>query len=304
MSGDESVRLLSADEIRARRRPGAVILLWGFQLAWALVVATPAYLWTKGTWGAHPDGDLVLFEPGARALFFWLGARDATLALVVQVTAGLALVGVLLGQLPLAIAFASLALGRGEAGLAPRGSAGSAVSAGAAVFGPFFAVVVVAMLVQGALAFGGAFASSAASGLLAQRIGDRPASVITLFVIALFVLLVFLVSAFADLVRAAIVRDALPAPATSALGALLRGARAVVSLSRKVKRRALFAWASREAAGMALLAGGAMIAHVLGGRGLAALVGLWLVHQAIALARAALRASWLARALRAVAAAP
>ena len=45
---------------------------------------------------------------------------------------------------------------------------------------------------------------------------------------------------------------------------------------------------------------GAMVAGRLGGRDGAALVVLTVVHQLVLLSRAALRASWLAKALRAV----
>jgi hypothetical protein len=81
---------------------------------------------------------------------------------------------------------------------------------------------------------------------------------------------------------------------------MLRGLRIAFSVIRRSFRGAVVAWAWRALVALALLGVGYAIAHAIGGKGGTMLLVLWLVHQAIVLARVALRASWLARAVRLV----
>jgi hypothetical protein len=62
----------------------------------------------------------------------------------------------------------------------------------------------------------------------------------------------------------------------------------------------VWSWAWRGGVGAALLVVGSVVAERFGGQGGGALVALAVVHQSIVVARVALRASWLAKALRAV----
>jgi hypothetical protein len=172
-------------EIRARRRPGAVVLVFLWELAWALVVATPVHAWATSAWGAHPDGDAVLWLPGGRDLLVWLGQEDAALGVV------------------------------------------------------------------------------------------------------------------ADLARVAIARDvALRQEDRSALGDLRAGIVAALGTTRRAFGRAFGAWSWRAALSLLLLGAGAKLGDAVGARGGAALVGLFVAHQIVVLVRTALRASWLANALR------
>jgi hypothetical protein len=61
-----------------------------------------------------------------------------------------------------------------------------------------------------------------------------------------------------------------------------------------------WSWAWRSLASLATLAVGAWVADRLGGRGGMPLFVLLVIHQSVVGSRVALRASWLARALRAV----
>ena len=61
------------------------------------------------------------------------------------------------------------------------------------------------------------------------------------------------------------------------------------------------AWAWRAALSLGLVVIGIAASQALSGKGGAALLVLWLIHQAIVLVRVALRASWLARAIAFVA---
>jgi hypothetical protein len=61
-----------------------------------------------------------------------------------------------------------------------------------------------------------------------------------------------------------------------------------------------WSWAWRAAASLVPIVFGSLVAERLGGRGGLALVGLFGIHQTVVLSRVALRASWLAKAMRAV----
>jgi hypothetical protein len=98
--------------IHARKRPGAIAFVFLAEAASALLVATPVHAWAGRVWGNHPDGDAVLFIPGARDLMVWLGQNDAALAVTVRTAIVLLVVSAVLMQLPLGALVASLAFGR------------------------------------------------------------------------------------------------------------------------------------------------------------------------------------------------
>jgi hypothetical protein len=89
-----------------------------------------------------------------------------------------------------------------------------------------------------------------------------------------------------DAMAAAAVNDRRPRLGRALLGGY--------ELLRAAGGRLTLAWTWRTVTGLLLVAVGAWVASHLGGRGGSALVLLALVHQLVALARAALRASWLA----------
>jgi len=90
----------------------------------------PTAAWATSVWGAHPEGDAVLFRPGAYELLTWLGDSGPALAATSRTSLVLALVSLVLGQLALGALLASLALGRDE--LLPPGEAAIVEAAGAA----------------------------------------------------------------------------------------------------------------------------------------------------------------------------
>ncbi len=112
------MRPLDPSAMHARKRPVAIAMMFAAELAWALVVATPVHEWAKRAWGAHPDGDAVLFAPGGRDLLMWLGQEDAGLSVTARTTLVLLVVGAVLLQLPFGALVASLAFGR-EVAAAP-----------------------------------------------------------------------------------------------------------------------------------------------------------------------------------------
>lgn len=299
---------LAPAEIRARKRPLAVLFVYGAELAWALVVATPAHAWAKRVWGAHPDGDSVLFRASGRELLVWLGQTDAGMAVTTSTTLFLLVLGAVLMQLPLGALLSSLAFSRGDGAEANGGRSLRPVEALRAGIGTF-------MPLSGALALGavastvvvaiGVMASSAVARGFAGPLGDARAFQLRLATLGLFLGLAAIIGVVVDLARAAIAREAgLGAAAgKSAPGwsVMLRGVKVALGASRRDLLRATAAWASRGAVGLALVAVGFVAAASLGGRGGTALVALFVVHQLVVLGRVALRASWLSRALAIVA---
>jgi hypothetical protein len=300
---------LPPDAIRARKRPLAIVYVYLAELMWALVIATPVHAWARRAWGAHPDGDAVLWLPGGRDLVVWLGQPDAALAVVTRTALVLLMLGMIAMQLPLGALIASLAFVRGgepgapDTGRSLRGQSALRVAVGA--FMPLAGLLVlgsVAAIVV--LAVGGA-ASSAVDHGFADRLGDARSFTLRLVTFALFVAVAALVGVVVDLARAAVARDVGLAEekGTTAPGwtTMLRGLRTAFAVARRELRPASIAWAWRAALSLALIGIGIAAAQALGGRGGAALFGLWVVHQAIVLVRVALRASWLARAVALVA---
>jgi hypothetical protein len=311
--------------IRARKRPVAIATMFVAELAWAFVVATPAHEWARRAWGSHPDGDAVLFTRGGRDLLMWLGQEDAGLALTTRTTLVLLVIGAVLLQLPFGALVASLGFGR-EVTVPPRASSGgnaesdtapaplavmrslrgvTALQVGVGAWLPLAALLAFTTLTSIiVLSLGGIVAAFAGDGLTAS-LGDAHAFTVRLGVFALFAAIAAILGVFVDLARAAVVREVGLAAATGASSSgwntMLRGLRTAMTASRRSLGRATLGWTGRAVVGVALVAIGYVAATTLGGRGGAALTGLFVIHQAIVLGRVALRASWMARALALVA---
>ncbi len=283
---------LSPGAISARRRPAALLFVFAWELAWALVVATPVHAWARRVWGAHPDGDAVLWAPGARELLVWLGSLDAAESTVFNVTALLVLVGTMLAQIPLAILLTSLVNGRDEAGRAP--SLADAQRGAAGTYLPLLTVHVAIRLGELTVLATGGFAARALDHALANSLGDALAARLAIALFALFVLLALALGVLGDLVRTSIAHD----PSGSAWRSFVRAVKRAGGVGLRAFRSAFLAWAWRAAFALALVGLGALASQGLGGRGGLALLLLFVGHQGIVLARTALRASWLARAAR------
>jgi len=298
--GSGPPRLLEPGEIRARRRPRAVLFVWLWELACALLLATPVHAWAKAVWGAHPDGDAVLFRPGGHALLTWLADAGPALGIVVRTTFLLLVVFGLLGQIVTGTLIAFLATGTGPRGHAPPAT--FALRAGAASFFPLLGIGIVFGAFEGFVLGMGLFASSGIDHALQPRIGDAQAFWARLVVLGLFVLVTLLVGVVADLARVTIARDAAMSedrPA-SMRRAMRDGVVSAVTTARRALGRAALGWGWRAALSIALVYAGALAGDIVGGRGGGALWLLFVVHQLIVLVRAGLRASWLANALRLV----
>lgn len=281
---------LEPRDVRARRRPGAIVFAWLWHAAWGLLLAWPAGRVVAAAYGAHPEGDGVLWRAGALELADLVtSAKRTGIALGAHLTP-LVPVGIVLGLFPLAVLLASMAFERpGGRAPTPR-SLWPKVAAALTPLGLLLALGALAMGVTIAVAIG---AGSVAASALTPSWGVTRAEPAGVAVAALLALVPLAIGVTHDLARAAVVRDgaSLPAALRTAWRALKRAPLA-----------ATWAYAWRGVAGWALVLGGGAVASALGGRAGWALVVLAIAHQAVIFGRVALRASWLARALRHVAA--
>ena len=307
---------LEPSAIHARRRPVAVATMFVAELAWAFVVATPVHEWVRRAWGSHPDGDKVLFMPGGHDLLMWLGQEDAGLSVTARTTVVLLVVGAVLLQLPFGALVASLAFGReaaaseaDDAVAPPRATRSlrmaTAWRIGVGAWLPLAALLAFSALVTViVLSLGGILASLVEHSLTAS-LGDARSFTVRLVILALFAALAAVLGVIVDLARAAAVREVGVAGTTGASSpgwsTMLRGLRTAMTTARRSLGRATLGWTGRAVVGVALIAIGYVAANALGGRGGAALTGLFVIHQAVVLGRVALRASWMARALALVA---
>jgi hypothetical protein len=293
-SGPESVRkdtrllLVSNDAMRARRRPVALFVYYIYQLALSLVLAWPLSRSLASAFGGHPRGDAVLFDPGGWALLALRGAYDraspALFGLLLLVT----MLGAAAGLLPLSALLTSISHATPDTRAPrPRHLAPYLV----ATFAPLLYLLALGTALELALLAIALWAFGASREALEPRFGDARADQIAALV-GLGVLLIAGVSAVLhDLARAAVVRYR-----ASAFGAI----RAALATFRRVSFRVLWSWAWRGFVALSLVAIVAFVVPHLGARGTMSLVSIALLHQLVIMARAALRASWLARALRAV----
>jgi hypothetical protein len=166
-----------------------------------------------------------------------------------------------------------------------------ALSSGMVAFGPSGLVFVTAGLVQLLLLGCGLALGKVVDDSLYFKVGEARAEQVGWLIVAIFAAVACLVGVAQETARAAVVRFRL-GPGKATLLALATLRRAPLALA--------WSWAWRALAGIVPLAFGSLVAERLGGRGGLAIWALVAVHQAIAMARVALRASWLAGALRAV----
>lgn len=251
-------------------------------------MAWPAISIARAAYGDHPRGDAPLWRAGGFELLDLLAnARYATTATFAAAAAAM-LVSTILGALPTAALVASIAYSTRDLKAPPlRDVAARAVRA----FGPMLVVLAVGAVVEGLLLGLGAIAGAIAGSALEHRAGEARAEQVGWIVFALFTLGGAFVGVTCDLARAAVVRFRV-----RGLAALRLGVNAV----RRAPAVAFWSWAWRAIAGLALVGVGALVSDRLGGRGGAALVALGGLHQVVVVTRLALRASWLAKALRTV----
>jgi len=280
--------LLTTASMRARRHPRAVLAVWAWESVLALLAAWPAASLVRAAYGDDPRGDAPLWTPGGHALLDFALSEQHGLRGVTTGAVLVLVVGAVGGLVPMAALMTSIAYATRE-----RRAAGfiRCLTEGLRRFRPMLVLLVVALVAQALVLGVGAAAGTLVESWAHGSMGEARAEQLQGFVLALFLLGASAVGVAHDLARAAVVRFE------------VRGARALVLGVRTLRLAPLplwWSWAWRALASVAPVVAVAAVAGPLGSRGAAALLFLVVLHQSVVLARVAFRASWLAKALRAV----
>lgn len=272
---------------RAHRSAVAISLVWAYGFACALLAALPLLGAPRVLYGGHVHGDAPLAEPGALALADLITGRGAiALAAALPASATLLVLAALLGHVPLGALIAHLEQqARGARGGAPR--LGAAYRRALAAFFPMVGLTSLSLAAQGAAAAAGLFGGEALGAALTGKLDDRALTLVSLLPWLPAALLLFALRVVTDLayVHLFVQRGSL----LRALGGAARVARA--------RPAATFVPAL-----LAYTGGAAAVALATGAVGLLGVPrAAWpmlLAHQAALLAKVALRAAWLAHAVR------
>ncbi len=280
--------LLANDAMRARHRPRMILLVWAWEAVWAFAVAWPIERLVGQAYGGHPEGDGALFNPGGLELAdLIVHARNAA-PVVAGHMAVLFAAGIALGLLPLSALIASMAYATRDRRAPPLQKLVPQVVTS---LKPLAQLLVAAGIIMGLLGAGAIAVGSAIAETWAISWGDFRADQVGIAVAAVLLLVPCFIGILHDMARAAVVRFQVKA---------LRGVALAWQAMMLHPFRDCWSYLWRAAASWALIALGALVASRLGGRPGIALVTLFVMHQLIVASRVALRASWLAKALRSV----
>ncbi len=286
--GHDRLVLLANTSMRARRRPLAVVLVWGWEVLLGLLIAWPFASVARAAYGHHPQGDAQLWAPGGLELADLLLHTDHARTALLTHTGLVILIALVLGLFPMAALVASIAYTTPDLRTPPmRKLLGRAADA----FQPLVGLAVLLLLIEGVIVIGGLILAEALSGALAPRLGDARAQQFGWMVGFIFLTVACVAGVLHDLARVAVVRFRVGA---------FRAFRLAANTLRTTPFAAVWSWAWRASASFIPIVIGAIVAGKLGGRGGGALLALTAIHQLVVLTRTALRASWLAKALRLV----
>jgi len=264
----------------------AIALLWIWQGVLALVAGWPGAAMVRAAFAGDPDGEGVFLRPGGHALLSFL-ARNAD---GVQGALGGGLVVLVVGAaaslLPTAMLF--FAIEGDLRGRAPFSLKSTVVSAVRSF--PAFAVLFVGFgLVQALLLGAGAFLAPLVANLSEAWAGEARSQVFAAIAVLVLALGAAYLALLQDVARAALVRRK-----QSALGGLGAGLTTLQAHPWPL----MWAWAWRGALSWAPLAAIASAPGIAPTRGAPLFVAVALLHQGAVLWRIALRASWVAVAVR------
>ena len=280
--------LLANASMRARRRPLVIVAMWGLELALGILIAWPMASVVRAAYGQDPMGDAHMWKPGGLELLNLLLHSDyARSAALTHAALVLAIVTVL-GIFPMAALITSVAYTTSDLRAPPLRKL---LARAADSFQPLMILMLLVTFVEVIFVLIAVLAAEGLSGALAPRLGDARAEQLGLAVLLLFLGCACVVGVVHDLARAAVVRFRVGS---------MRALRLAGNALRQTPTNAVWSWTWRTSAGLVPLVIGAAVAAKLGGRGGGALLGLMIIHQLVILTRVALRASWLAKALRLV----
>ncbi len=283
-----TLALLPAHAMRARRCLVPILALWAWDAALGAALAWPFASIVRAAYGTHPRADAVLWDPGALALLDLAVRRLPVAGALVAHVAVVTIAALVVGLLPLAALLVCLGFASRDR-KTPRFRA--AMSRAVLAFGPFALLLLVTLVLQGSIVAATATAASLADEGFAPKYGEMTADGIAIFLLAAGLTAVAFAGVLQDAARASVVRFGI------GTGSALLSAVATV---RRAPLRLFWSWGWRALASLVPVAFGALLAGRVGARGGAALVALFVVHQLVIVVRVALRASWLARVLRAV----
>ena len=277
---------LAMDSIRARHHPRAVLALWAWEAALGLFLGSQVASVASAAYGRHPLGDSPLFSAGSLELMDLLRhSASARAPLISSLALSLAL-SHFGGLIPSAAVLAELGLAT------PDRRAPSARDALSRAFAAFPASVTTSLLASAVEALvllsGGALASAA---LGSSQLGEPAIDLRVAGVLAIFVLAAGAVGVVADVARAAVVLYG---------GGALDSIEKAGAACRRRPFTLLWSYAWRLAASGLPVAMGLFVTTRATREGTAAIGVILVLHQAIVLVRVALRASWMARSLRAL----
>jgi len=284
----EGLLLLPNHAMRARRCVVPVVALWAWDAALGAALAWPFVSIVRGAYGEHPRGDAVLWDPGSLPLLDLLLRRLPALGSLLAHSAVVTIFALVLGLVPCAAMMVCLAFATRDK-KTPR--LRRAMPLAAVALGPFALLLFLTLVLQGSIVAATATAASLADQGFSPKYGEVAAQAIALALLAAGVLATAFAGLVQDAARATVIRFRVGA------GTALRAALMTV---RRAPLTLFWSWTWRSSASMVPVAFGALLAGRVGGRGGVALVALFVIHQLVIAVRAALRASWLARVMRAV----
>ncbi len=277
--------------MRARRRPFAVMALYAFQLVLSLIIAWPIARGLAAAFGGHPRGDAVLFDDGGWALLTLRSAYDRGSPSVWALLTIVTLFGAVVSLVPLAGVLTSISHATPElAAPRPKHLAPYIV----VTFRPLLYMLAMGTALELALIAVAAWVFGAVREGLQARYGDARADQLAVISCGIVLLFACAAAVVHDLARAAVVRFR-----SSTFSAI----RVALVTFKRGPLRVFWSWAWRAIASLALVGVVALFVPRFGARpnmAFGSIAAIGLIHQLVVIARVSLRASWLARALRAV----
>jgi hypothetical protein len=284
----DEIVLPATSSMHARHRPWAIVGVWGWQTALALIVDWPAVSLARAAYGNDPRGDAPLWAAGSHALLDFLWHEAHGVSAMARAASALLIVSAFAGLLPTAALM--IAIANPTRSRRALGFARTIERALRAV--PSLALMLVVVGVAQALALGAAWATADVVAAWAHRaLGEARAQQLGATIALTFILGALGLGVVHDLAQAAVVRLRLSTFRSLALA---------VRIFQRMPVSLYWSWTWRALVSLIPVAVAAALAASIGGRGGILLVVLALVHQAVVLARVALRASWLAKALRSI----
>jgi hypothetical protein len=284
----ERLVLLANESMRARRRVGAIAAVYLWHLAAGALLAAPVASVVRVTWSNHPDGDGPLFADGGLELLEMVMRPDRAGAALSSHVALISVVLWVLSVVPLS--FLLFAIAHTTVDLrAPR--AKQLLPRVVQTVIPMLALLGLATVVSLVLGGLGLWLGSVAMTKLEAWLGEARGDQLGVLVGLALLAPAASVGVVHDLARAAVVRFRVGP---------LEGARIGAKTFARHPARLLWSWLWRALAALVPALAMAFVAIRLGGRLGIVLLVLFVLHQLVVASRVALRASWLARALRAV----